>query len=178
VGSDSQSRQHKLYEQAIADFAGALARVARAYELDPEKRRDLLQEIQIGLWRSFASFDGRCSLKTWVYRVAHNIGATHAMKGKRARTWAHVSLEEAESLEDRIDHERNVDEHRTLEKLMALVHRLTPLDRQVIALYLEDSDAASIAEVTGLTAGNVAIKIHRIKRLLARQLDAGATHEL
>jgi DNA-directed RNA polymerase specialized sigma24 family protein len=34
-----------------------------------------LQEIRIALWRSFANFDGRCSLRTWVYRVAHNTAA-------------------------------------------------------------------------------------------------------
>ena len=26
----------------------------------------------MALWRSFAAFDGRCSLRTWVYRVAVN----------------------------------------------------------------------------------------------------------
>jgi N-acetylneuraminic acid mutarotase len=35
--------------------------------------RDLLQEIHFQLWRSFAHFDHRCSLRTWVYRVAHNV---------------------------------------------------------------------------------------------------------
>jgi len=36
-------------------------------------------------------------------------------------------------------------------------------------LYLEGVDAASIGEVTGLSAGNVATKIHRIKAVLARR---------
>jgi hypothetical protein len=54
--------------------------------------------------------------------------------------------------------------------------RLKPLDRQVILLYLEGEPAAAIAEVTGLSAINVATKIHRIKRLLNRQSDEGAIH--
>ena len=29
------------------------------------------------LWVSLGSFDGRCSLRTWVYRIAHNVGASH-----------------------------------------------------------------------------------------------------
>jgi RNA polymerase sigma-70 factor, ECF subfamily len=56
-----------------------------------------------------------------------------------------------------------------LERLQALVHRLKPLDRQLMLLYLEGVDAASIGEVTGLSAGNVATKIHRIKAVLARR---------
>jgi RNA polymerase sigma-70 factor (ECF subfamily) len=43
---------------------------------------------------------------------------------------------------------------------------LKPLDLEIILLYLEGEPAASIAEITGLSAGNVATKIHRIKRLL------------
>ena len=40
-------------------------------------------------------------------------------------------------------------------------------------LYLEGIDAASIGEVTGLSAGNVATKIHRIKSVLARRFHEG-----
>jgi RNA polymerase sigma-70 factor (ECF subfamily) len=56
---------------------------------------------------------------------------------------------------------------------MDLIQRLKPLDRQVILSYLEGLDAASIGEITGLSAGNVATKIHRIKSILARRLNAG-----
>jgi RNA polymerase sigma-70 factor (ECF subfamily) len=37
-------------------------------------------------------------------------------------------------------------------------------------------DAASIGEITGLAAGNVATKIHRIKTVLARRYSEGANH--
>ena len=52
------------------------------------------------------------------------------------------------------------------------MHALAPLDREVMLLYLEDLDAAAIGEITGLSARNVATKIHRLKVLLARRLDA------
>ncbi len=58
-------------------------------------------------------------------------------------------------------------------RLLRLIRRLKPLDRQIILLYLEGERAVSIAEVTGLSPGNVATKIHRIKRLLRRQFDEG-----
>ena len=64
-----------------------LDRLARAYESDPEKRRDLRQEIHFALWRSFATFDNRCSLRTWVYRVAppdNNTPARENPPGKGA----------------------------------------------------------------------------------------------
>ena len=60
-----------MYEQAADTYGSSLDRLARAYELDPEARRDLVQDIHLHLWRSFAYFDLRCSLRTWVNRVAH-----------------------------------------------------------------------------------------------------------
>jgi RNA polymerase sigma-70 factor (ECF subfamily) len=52
----------ELYEQASAMCGAALRRLAKGYEADPERRRDLLQEIHVELWRSLRLFDGRCSL--------------------------------------------------------------------------------------------------------------------
>jgi RNA polymerase sigma-70 factor (ECF subfamily) len=42
-----------------------------------------LQEIHLALWRSLRLFDGRCSLQTWVYRVAHNVGASYILRERR-----------------------------------------------------------------------------------------------
>ena len=69
-------------------------------------------------------------------------------------------------------------ERRNLElaEIQDLVHRLAPLDRQIILLYLEGGTAAEIGEVTGLSAGNCATKIHRIKKLLNRNFT-GAGNE-
>jgi DNA-directed RNA polymerase specialized sigma24 family protein len=52
----------------------------RAYEADPEKRRDLSQDIYFRFWRSFQRYGARCSLRTWVYRVAHHVAASHVLR--------------------------------------------------------------------------------------------------
>ncbi len=74
------SRQDDLYNEAAAQFSPALDRLAKAYESDPEKRRDLLQKIHFSLWRSFTAYDARCSLRTWTYRVVHNTATTHVVR--------------------------------------------------------------------------------------------------
>jgi RNA polymerase sigma-70 factor (ECF subfamily) len=53
---------------------------------------------------------------------------------------------------------------------MRVIHQLKPLDRQIIICYLEDMDTAAIAEVTGLSRANVAMKIHRIKNVISGRL--------
>jgi len=86
--------QDERYRQAAAAFGPALERLARAYEADTELRRDLLQEIHTALWRSFAGFAQDCSVRTWVYRVAHNVGASHVLRSRRANSAALASLDE------------------------------------------------------------------------------------
>lgn len=163
--------QQRLYETVAADFGPALERLARSYEADPDRRRDLLQEIHLGLWRSFRGFAEQCSLRTWVYRVAHNVAATHVLKQRRRGVL--LTLEEIEELPHGDDTEALVDRQQTLERLYALIRQLAPLEREVILLYLEGMDAASTAEITGISPGNVATKVHRIKQLLARRFRTG-----
>jgi RNA polymerase sigma-70 factor (ECF subfamily) len=173
---DRTESQDQFYQKVAEEYGAALARMAYAYEADPDLRRDLSQEIHLALWRSFGKFNGRCSLRTWVYRVAHNVATSHVIRQTRGkRNSAFLTLEEAEVQAqaggDNV--EISADRHEALAHLFALIQRLDPLDRQVILAYLEDLDAESIAEITGLSAANVWSKIHRIKRMLVRQFHRG-----
>jgi RNA polymerase sigma-70 factor (ECF subfamily) len=175
VADRTPQAQDALYHEAASVFGGALERLARAYEPDPDRRRDLVQDIHVALWRSFEGFDHRCSLRTWVYRVAHNT-ATSQIVRRRGRSPALVGLDQIPDAPDGRDGERAADSRLVLERLLALIHALEPLDRRVILLYLEDVDAASIGEITGLSARNVATKVHRIKQILSRRFYQGVHH--
>ena len=167
------STQDELYRETATTYGAAMERLACAYEADADLRRDLVQEIHVALWRSFAGFDGRCSLRTWIYRVAHNVGASHVLRQRRTNAQTLVGLEELENLPDANSGQQAVDRSHALERLLGLIQRLKPLDRHVILSYLEGLDAAEIGEITGLSSGNVATKIHRIKNMLARQFQQG-----
>jgi RNA polymerase sigma-70 factor, ECF subfamily len=165
------------YAEVAADYGAALERLARAYERDSDKRRDLLQEIHIALWRSLARFDGRCSLRTWVYRVAHNVATSHVIRAKQHAPIL-AAAEDIESIPDSTDGESVFDRSRALNRLYELIRQLRPIDRQVMLLYLEEIDAATIAEITGLSSTNVATKIHRVKQVLTRRFHQRVTgHE-
>ena len=159
----------ETYEDVAVEYGAALSRLARAYEADPEICRDLLQDIHVALWKSLKSFDGRCSLRTWVYRVAHNVAASHVLRGARARMRHMVSLEELDIAANEEGAEVVVDRRQALERLMELIRRLNPLDRQIILCYLEGVDAPAIGEVTGMSSGAVSTKVHRIKNILVRR---------
>jgi len=179
AGSDSISTgevsQDHLYRDAVDQYGSALERLARAYEADPEKRRDLIQEMHFQLWRSFRRFDTRCSTRTWVYRVAHHVAASHVLRERRTFSRL-VNLEELETLPDKTQGQSAADRRMNLDRLSVLIQQLKPLDRQVIVSYLEDMDAASIGEITGLSPANVARRVHRIKNILARWFREGGQY--
>jgi RNA polymerase sigma-70 factor (ECF subfamily) len=170
------SSQDELYRQVATDFGAALQRLTRVYEANAERRRDLLQEIHLALWQSFARFDGRCSFRTWVYRVAHNVATSHVIRDSRANARVFVGLDALETLSGEDSDELAIERRDALERLQWLIHRLGLPDRQVMLSYLEGMDAASIGEITGISAGNVATRIHRIKNILARRFSEGGRH--
>jgi RNA polymerase sigma-70 factor, ECF subfamily len=163
--------QSGLYEEAVRAFGAAIERLAGSYELDAHKRQDLLQNIHLNLWRSFERFNGQCSLRTWVYRVAHNVAATHVIDERRRRSRPLVGLNELDAQE--ISVAPDADRQVLLSRLMELIQQLRPLDRELVVLYLEGLNAAEIGEVMGLSAGNVATRISRIKKVLSHHANEG-----
>lgn len=168
---------YDLYKTSIEQFGAAIERLARAYEADPEKRRDLLQDIHLAVWRSFEKFEMRCSLRTWIYRVAHNTGATHVYQQKRRSAEMLVSLEEIDTADDGTDLQLITEKEIAMERLVNLIHQLRPIDRQLMLLYLEDLDMTSIAEIAGISPGNARVQIHRIKSILVRRFQGGRSRD-
>lgn len=170
--STQPSTPDETYQEACASYGAALSRLARAYEAEPEKRGDLLQEIHIAMWKSLGRFNGRCSLRTWVFRIAHNVAASHVLRERRRNRVRMVGLEELDAAAGASDSLQAVAEHQALAQLTELIRQLTPIDRQVILSYLEGMDAGAISELTGLSTSNVATKIHRIKEILRKRFAA------
>ncbi|WP_296000359.1 sigma-70 family RNA polymerase sigma factor [Rugamonas sp.] len=172
AASDAPADPDQRYRHAITLYGADLARFAMGYERETARRQELLQDIHVALWQSFAGFQDQCSLRSWVYRIAHNVSVSHIQRSMK--TVARIDLDDgaADAVIDvhaAIDlTERRLD----LQRLLALIHRLAPLDRQVMLLYLEDLDAATIGDISGISARNVATKVHRIKALLAKQLGS------
>jgi RNA polymerase sigma-70 factor (ECF subfamily) len=177
--SGTEAAQDERYARAASAFGAPLERLSRAYEADPDRRRDLLQEIHFALWRSFATFDGACSERTWVYRVAHNVAASHVRSERRSRARGFATLDEIAARPDpaQANPEVETGERQALGRLTALVQALAPPDRQIVVLYLEGLDAAAIGEVCGLNPGAVATKIHRLKAILVQRFNQGGLRD-
>jgi RNA polymerase sigma-70 factor (ECF subfamily) len=80
-----------------------------------------------------------------------------------------VSLEEVEQTAPTEAREPDIDQQRALQQLYRFIQQLKPLDRQIMISYLEEMDMPTIAEITGLSPANVAMKVHRIKNILCNR---------
>ena len=151
---------------------GRLRHICRVYARDVEARKDLYQEIMFQLWRSLPSFAGASSIDTWVYRVALNTALTHARR-RPARTETsleddHVDAEDPATSPDAADETLDLGEQS--ERLYAAIDRLGDVDRMLVTMYLDDRSYREMAEVIGISESHVGVKLHRIKKSLARSL--------
>lgn len=139
----NRREQDALYEQAIGEQGAMIRRLCRGYEADPERWRDLLQDIHLEVWRRLELFDGRCALRTWVYRVAHNVAASYIVRQRRIAARL-MDLEAPGTELAAIDRQMLADQRHATQQLLGLIRQLRPADRQVILLYLEGETAAEI----------------------------------
>lgn len=150
------------YRRLAGLYGGAIARLARATEADPARREELAQDIHTELWRSLSGFDGRCSERTWVFRVAHNVAASHVARARR-RERPTAPLHEIEAADPRSLH-AGLERRSAVARLHALAQALPEADRQVLLLALEGLKPGEIAEVTGLTPNAVSIRLTRLRK--------------
>ena len=150
-------------------YGASLERTCRGYERDPALRAELLQEIWLGLWRALPRFQGRSSLRTWVYRVAHNLAVSHV--ARHARIPASEALDIDGLAAQLATVEVDLDRRRARARLAALIQQLRPADRQLMLLYLEGLSHREIAEITGLSPSNVTTRTARIRGALSRRVD-------
>lgn len=164
--SAREDPEEAAFRALVTRHAGALERVARHYELSHEARSDLAQEILVALWRARGSFRSESSERTWVYRIAHNVAASHVARALRTRRHAdalsRVPPPDPAPAPDDVTHGREA-----LRRLERLIFQLDLQSRQLVLLALEGCSTAEIADVTGLSATNVTTRLSRLRKQLA-----------
>jgi RNA polymerase sigma factor (sigma-70 family) len=162
--------REERFEQVLAEYEASFCRLAAAYERDRDLQQDLFQEIALAIWKALPTFRNQCSERTFLYRIAHNRAITHIRDGR----FPQGDLDLATSLPDpSASPEANVRRARQKDELLQRVSGLPLNLRQVVVLALEGMENHEIAEVLGISAGNVAVRLHRAKH----QLIAGGSRK-
>lgn len=158
----------------INAHVGIAHKVCRMYVQDAEEQADLLQEMLYQLWKSYSSFDSRSRFSTWMYRVCLNTALSWHRKTTRINR-ERLSLKHQQIPEPALE---PVEEN--IQALSRAIGTLSPLNKAIVLLYLEEVSYEEIASITGLTKSNVSVRLVRIKKELELQLkqQTNPTHHV
>jgi RNA polymerase sigma factor (sigma-70 family) len=162
--------RRQIFLQLIAQYQDALLRLAGVYAVTAQDREDIVQEIAIALWRAIPAFRRESSERTWLYRIAHNTAIT--TRGKlRRKTRNESSLEEVlEPLADSEEEDQRLIREQKRRWLLGAMRELPVLDRQILALHLEELTHSEIGEITGMSEGAIATRLSRIRARLTQEV--------
>lgn len=164
---------------ALERHQGILHRVSGLYADGIDARRDLFQEMVYQLWRAWPRFRGEAAVTTWMYRVVLNTAFTRLRRGRGGPEMvsldgAEPALERAAATATATAASSNLDsaaERDRSASLQVAIRALAPADRAVVMLHLEDLSHREIGDVLGISEGNVAVKLHRIRGRLRTLME-------
>ncbi len=152
------------FETIYEKFRKPIFRLCMGYVNDDELAKDLVQETFIAVFRQLPKFRHEAAIGTWVYRIASNICLKQINLEKRMpKSEIPASLKDNDTLHEKIEKDRMTD------FLYQCISELPETERIIISMELENVKQAEIAETLGISAGNVRIKIHRIKEKLTEK---------
>ena len=172
ASSESQEAEKSRIETSHAEFNALILRhkamiwhICSDYRLgNVWNTEDCVQEVIMNLWRSFKSFEGRSSEKTWVWRVATNTMLMLRRKDVRSPQTEPIETEN----EDTKDDEPSNDSYQQLQQL---IETLPEESGVVIRAFLDGFSYKEIAEMTDSTVGAIAMRIARLKRTLKKMYE-------
>lgn len=144
-------------------YSPGIFRVCLGYVNDMGLAEDLVQETFINVWKGLKGFRQESLLSTWIFRIATNICLRHVQKSQKLRVT---------SLPIQVAEKNTISKEPQHLFLYKCISELEETDRLLISLELEDLPQSEIAEIVGISIGNVRVRIHRIKEKLTKKFAA------
>ena len=147
--------------KAVTQHKGSIYTVCYMFSKNPDEIADLYQEILTNLWSGFQSFRGESKLSTWIYRVSMN--TCLMLERKKQRRPVSVPLSVDLNLFEDQD-----EDTKQIAMLYKRINKLDKFDKAIVLLWLESLSYEEIGEILGITAGNVSVRLVRIREQLKK----------
>lgn len=175
----------RAFEQLIRTYHASLLRVARMFVSSRSVAEEVVQETWVGVLKGIGRFEGRSSLRTWIFRILTNTAKTRAVREGRSLPFS--ALEEG-AFEPAVDPARfeqgewstppePLPEQALLgEEALRLVEdeieRLPPSQRAVITMRdVQGLSAEEVCNALELTETNQRVLLHRARSKVRRALE-------
>ena len=187
MGEDERALLERLrrgdedaFQELVERHDGPLRRVARTFVHTSSAADEVVQETWLAVVRGLDEFEGRSSLRTWIFRILVNRARTYATRDARSLPFSALEEDEGPAVEpaafdadgrwtsapSRLD----FDPHSNLlraelrEHLIQAVDELAPAQRAVITLRdLIGLPADEVCELLDVSDGNQRVLLHRAR---------------
>lgn len=183
----------QAFELLISRYTPGMLRVARTYVATDVAAEDVVQDTWLAVINGLERFEGRCSMKTWLYRILINRAKSAGTGARRTvpidaltegvptvdperfRSTGPASASSEWSDPPRAwqrDPEAQIIAAETLDHLRVAIGTLPEPQRRVVVLRdVEGMSAEDTAELLGLTPGNQRLLLHRGRARLRQVLE-------
>lgn len=155
-----ESQKRIVFKELFDKNSKKVYNLCFGYTGDTDTANDLMQETFIKVWQNLDKFRNQSQLSTWIYRIAVNTCLSHLRAAKRKPT---------DELNDHIIENTTEEVSEKNEQVAALYRAISQLEeneRIIITMVLDEIPYPEIAEISGISEGNLRVRIHRIKQKL------------
>ena len=191
-----QRGDERAFEALVERYHSALVRVAMIWVRDRAVAEEVVQETWLGVLNGIERFEGRSSLKTWLFRILANRARTRGQREgpldpaqragrRRPRRRAHGVPERFLDTGDgrpgpwsvppeswaRVPEDALLG-NETQAVIEAAIAELPPRQQEVITLRdVEGLDSGEVAEHLGVSEGNQRVLLHRARAKVRTALE-------
>jgi RNA polymerase sigma-70 factor (ECF subfamily) len=178
------------FSHLVDTYYRSMLHVARGYVASTQAAEDVVQETLLGVIRGLATFEGRSSLKTWMFRILVNRATTRGEREGRVRPFSSLGGDGPTVDPDRFESSgrwkgfwseppthREIPEANVLAteigaRLMAAIVELAPTQRAVIELRdVQGLTSAEVCELLDITEANQRVLLHRARARVRQLLE-------
>jgi RNA polymerase sigma-70 factor (ECF subfamily) len=88
--------EEETFRQLVAQWSGAMLRLARTFVGNAQSAEDVVQDAWLGVLRGIEGFEGRSSLRSWVFTIVINRARTRGVREARTIPWSALGSGDAE----------------------------------------------------------------------------------
>ena len=158
--AERNTERQKQFLAIANDYKNVVAKVCSIYASADVPFADLYQEVLINLWAGIDSFQGKAKISSWIYRLAINTCISF-IRTNRRHIEGRMGLSEVFDIPD-----VNDDSVAQLRELYRLISLLSPIDKALITLWLDEKSYDEISDILGISKANVGTRLHRARTRL------------
>lgn len=178
----------EVFEALIKQHYAAMLRVALMYLPERSMAEEVVQETWIHVLKGLPQFEGRSSLKTWIFSILINRAKTYARREGRHlllealdETYEPAVAPERFSDHDWAESPHNWDEfpedrlisQETFKIIEDTLYRLPHNQREVMVLRdLQQWTSAEVCDTLGISEANQRVLLHRARSKVRQALEA------